>query len=67
MPTLTPQPLPFTQQLIVTPHKQFTDRFNAPNAFLAMNPSLHIDEEGNFILLVRRVNYRKFADRRFTL
>lgn len=32
-----------------------------------MNPSLHISETGEIIILVRCVNYRKFFDKQFTM
>jgi hypothetical protein len=47
--------------------KQFKDRFHQPNAYLDMNPSLFIDPSGNTTVLIRRVNYRKFPDKSFTL
>jgi len=47
--------------------KLFKDRFGQPNAYLDMNPSLFIDPSGNATVLIRRVNYRKFPDKSFTL
>jgi len=32
-----------------------------------MNPSMYIDGEGNAVVLVRCVNYRKFYDKKFTM
>jgi len=52
---------------VLTPQKQFQDRFNQPNAYLELNPSMHITPDGSITILVRRVNYRKFKDRQFTL
>ena len=52
---------------ILLPPKQFKDRFGQPNAYLDMNPSLFIDPSGNATILIRRVNYRKFPDKSFTL
>jgi len=52
---------------ILLPPKQFQDRFGQPNAYLDMNPSLFIDPSGNATVLIRRVNYRKFPDKSFTL
>jgi len=52
---------------IYVPQKQFVDRFGNANAYVAMNPSLYIDQEGQITLLVRRVNYRKFQDKQFIL
>ena len=43
------------------------DRFGEPAALVDMNPSMYIKADGGVIILVRRVNYRKFADRQFTL
>lgn len=45
----------------------FIDIFKRPNAYIELNPSLHIDEEGNMKILVRTVNYRKFIQKYFTL
>jgi len=47
--------------------KQFKDRFGQPNAYLDTNPSLFIDASGNATVLIRRVNYRKFPDKTFTI
>jgi hypothetical protein len=52
---------------IILPKERFTDKYGEPNAFVDMNPSMHISKEGDVTLLVRRVNYRKYADGRFTL
>ena len=52
---------------IILPELLFTDRFNNPNIYVDMNPSLHISESGDVKILVRRVNYRKFSNRNFIL
>lgn len=52
---------------ILSPQTQFQDRFGHPNAFLDMNPSLHISPSGEVTILLRRINYRKFKDRQFIL
>jgi hypothetical protein len=52
---------------IIIPQKQFVDRFGNANAYVPMNPSLYIDQEGHVIILVRRVNYRKFENKQFIL
>jgi len=45
----------------------FTDIHGKPNAYLETNPSLHIDASGNTTVLIRRVNYRKFNNRSFSI
>jgi hypothetical protein len=52
---------------IVFPKQQYKDRFGEPNAFVDMNPSMFIRPNGEVTLLVRRVNYRKYADKQFSL
>ena len=52
---------------VLTPQTQFQDRFGHPNAYFDMNPSLTISSSGEFTILVRRINYRKFQDRQFIL
>ncbi len=52
---------------IIVPQKRFTDIHGKPCAFLETNPSIHITPEGHVTLLVRCVDYRKFADKSFTL
>ena len=59
-------PIRTVRPLILEP-KRFQDRFGQPNAYLDMNPSLFIDAGGQATVLVRRVNYRKFQDKTFTL
>jgi len=59
-------PIRTIRPLLLDP-KRFQDRFGQPNAYLDMNPSLFIDASGQATVLVRRVNYRKFQDKAFTL
>ncbi len=53
--------------LLLGPQLKLKDKFGAPNAFLEMNPSFWLNDDGSYIVLLRRVNYRKFADKRFIL
>lgn len=59
-------PIRTVRPLILEP-KRFQDRFGQPNAYLDMNPSLFIDASGEATVLIRRVNYRKFQDKSFTI
>jgi hypothetical protein len=59
-------PIRTVRPLLLEP-KQFKDRFGHPNAYLDMNPSLFIDAGGIATVLIRRVNYRKFQDKSFTI
>ena len=52
---------------IVLPKERYRDRFGEPSAFLDTNPSMYIHKDGTVTLLVRRVNYRKYADKTFSL
>ncbi len=53
---------------LFVPQRRFTDLTGKPCAFLETNPSLHINQEtGDTTILVRCVDYRKFADKSFTL
>ena len=52
---------------LVFPKHQYKDRFGEPNAFVDMNPSMFIRPDGQLTVLVRRVNYRKYADKQFSL
>jgi hypothetical protein len=52
---------------ILLPQMRFTDMFGKPNAYLEMNPAIHIEPSGRVRILVRCVNYRKFHDKQFTL
>ena len=52
---------------LIFPKAQYKDRFGEPNAFVDMNPSMFIGADGKVTLLVRRVNYRKYADKQFSL
>ena len=60
-------PIQYITPLIV-PQQRFTDISGRPCAFLETNPSIHIDSKtGDTTILVRCVDYRKFADKSFTL
>jgi len=52
---------------LILPKDLYTDRFDQPNAFVDMNPSMYIASDGSVTLLVRRVNYRKYADKTFSM
>lgn len=52
---------------LIFPKERYTDRFGEPNAFVDTNPSMFIRTDGEVTLLVRRVNYRKYADKTFSL
>ena len=52
---------------IIVPIKMYVDKHNEYNSFFDMNPSMHIDENGNMKILVRSVNYRKFYNKVFTM
>ena len=52
---------------LILPQKCFIDRFNTVNSYLDMNPSMWVDNDGNVIILVRSVNYRKFFNKSFTI
>jgi hypothetical protein len=52
---------------IIVPIKMYVDKHNEYNSFFDMNPSMHIDSNGNMKLLVRSVNYRKFYNKVFTM
>ena len=52
---------------LIFPKAQYKDRFGEPTAFVDMNPSMFIGADGEVTLLVRRVNYRKYADKQFSL
>jgi hypothetical protein len=47
------------------PEIKITNRLGFPDSYVPMNPALYIDIKGNFILLIRMVNYRKFSDLSF--
>jgi hypothetical protein len=47
---------------IVIPLKLFIDRLTCINAYMDMNPSMNIDSNGNVVILIRSVNYRKFTN-----
>jgi hypothetical protein len=46
---------------IIIPPICFQDKYNNINSYLDMNPSMHIDENGNVKILVRCVNYKKYS------
>ena len=52
---------------LIVPQICFKDKYENTNSFVEMNPSLHITETGELIILVRCVNYRKFFDKQFTM
>jgi hypothetical protein len=52
---------------IIVPQICFTDKYNNINSYVEMNPSLFIEENGNVIILVRCVNYKKVKEKQFTL
>jgi hypothetical protein len=52
---------------IIIPLKMYIDKHGEYNSFHDMNPSMHIDSDGNVKILVRSVNYRKFYDKKFTM
>ena len=45
----------------------YEDRFGNINGFIEMNPSLHISDDGSYIILVRIVNYLKYPNNKFTV
>ena len=52
---------------IFVPQICFNDKYNNPNSYVEMNPSLYISENGNVSILVRCVNYRKYKSNQFTV
>ena len=52
---------------IIIPNKRFIDAYGNHCSYSEMNPSMYIDDLGNVTILVRHVNYRKYADRTFTV
>ncbi len=52
---------------IILPKKYLQDINGVKHTYADMNPSLYIDRDGKATILVRRVNYKKFADRTFTM
>jgi hypothetical protein len=52
---------------IIIPQKLYMDKRNELNSYCDMNPSMHIDNDGNIKILVRSVNYRKFYNKKFTM
>jgi hypothetical protein len=52
---------------IIVPQISFLDIYNNENNYFEMNPSIFIDENGSTNILVRCINYKKFASKKFTL
>lgn len=52
---------------IICPQITFVNKHGAPDAYHEMNPAIYIKNNGEFIILVRLINYRKFVNRSFTL
>lgn len=52
---------------IIVPTKIYDDRFGNTNSFVEMNPSIFINDDGSFIILVRTVNYLKYKNKAFTI
>jgi len=52
---------------LLLPQRFFIDNFNKANAYIDMNPSMHIDSDGNVKILVRSINYRKYFNKQFTI
>jgi hypothetical protein len=52
---------------LILPQHFYVDRFQTPNAYIEMNPSMNIDTDGNVKILVRCVNYRKFYTKPVTM
>ena len=52
---------------IIIPTEQYTDRFGNQNVYVEMNPSLYINKDGFYVILVRTVNYLKNKDKSFTI
>jgi hypothetical protein len=52
---------------IIIPQIFFKDKYNNLNSYIEMNPSMNIDENGNTIILVRCVNYKKYSLKDYTL
>ena len=45
----------------------FKDKYNDINSYVEMNPSMHIDKNGNVQILVRCVNYKKYPLKEYTM
>ena len=62
------EPISFTVSNIypiILPCKYFRDVFGKHNSYYDNNPSMYIKPNGDVIVLVRRVDYRRFADKSF--
>ena len=52
---------------IIIPELCYKDRFNNTNSYSEMNPSMFIDEDGDFIILIRCINYKKYKNKEYTI
>ena len=52
---------------ILLPQHCFIDVFKKMNAYISMNTSMVIEPSGQYTILIRCVNYRKFHNKQFTL
>jgi hypothetical protein len=52
---------------IIIPTQGYQDKYGNYNTFVEMNPSLYIDDDGIFVILVRTVNYLKYKNKAFTI
>jgi hypothetical protein len=52
---------------IVIPTQIYIDKYGNQNSFVEMNPSIYITEDGDYIILVRTVNYLKYQNKSFTI
>lgn len=46
---------------------QYEDKYGNQNSYVEMNPTLFIEKDGSYTILVRTVNYRKYKDKSFTV
>ena len=52
---------------IIIPKICFNDIYNNINSYVEMNPSMHVDENGNTLIFVRCINYKKYSLTDYTL
>jgi len=52
---------------IIIPQIYFIDKYNNINNYCEMNPSMIIEENGDVIILIRCVNYKKYESNQFVL
>jgi hypothetical protein len=52
---------------IIIPQIYFIDKYNNINNYCEMNPSMIIEENGDVIILIRCVNYKKYESNKFVL